>query len=173
MDIGSSVISATGQADDVVLTANDIDSMALLVRLTESYCAKYRVTLVPAKMKLLAFHTESQKQLVHHARAVNQVAIAGQKIEFETEAEHVGVIRNISGNLPNIVQRISAHKKALSSVLSAGMAKGHRSNPAAGLRVHQTYGTGVLFSGLASLVLSPAEVRIIDQQYQRTVQNLQ
>ena len=173
VDIGSSVVSAIGQADDVVLIANDIDSLALLVRLTESYCAKYRVTLVPSKTKLLAFHTENQKQLVHHAKAVSQVSIAGINIKFVEEAEHVGIIRNTAGNLPNITHRIAAHKKAMGSVLSAGLARGHRGNPAASLRVQQVYGTSVLFSGLASLVLSPAEVKIVDQHFQKTVQNLQ
>ena len=61
----------------------------------------------------------------------------------------------------------------MGSVLSAGLARGHRGNPAASLRVQQVYGTSVLFSGLASLVLSPAEVKIVDQHFQKTVQNLQ
>ena len=173
VDIGSSVVGATGQADDVLLTANDIDSLALLVRLTEKYCAKYRVTLVPSKTKLIAFHTENQQQLVHHAKAVSQVSISGEQVKFVYEAEHVGVIRNTAGNLPNIIHRIAAHKKAMGSVLSAGLARGHRGNPQASLKVHQLYGTSVLFSGLASLVLTPAEVKIVDQHYQHTVQNLQ
>ena len=69
--------------------------------------------------------------------------------------------------------RISTHKKALGAVLSAGLAQGHRGNPAASLRIQNQYGTGVLFSGLASLVLSKAEVKIIDQHYLLTVQRLQ
>ena len=32
---------------------------------------------------------------------------------FSDYAEHVGVIRSVSGNLPNILNRISSHKKAL------------------------------------------------------------
>ena len=82
-------------------------------------------------------------------------------------------MRNTSGNLPNITNRITAHKKALRAVLPAGMARSHRGNPAASLRVHQQYGTAVLFSGLASLVLTPSEIRIIDQHFQKTVQNMQ
>ena len=173
VDIGSSTVSNIGQADDVFIAANDVDSLALLVRLTEKYYAKYRVTLVPSKTKLLVYHTENQKHFVHHQRAVSQVTIAGEIVKFVTEAEHVGVIRNTAGNLPNILNRITAHKNAMGSVLSTPMAQCHRGNPAASLRVHQLYGTGVLFSGLASLVLSPPEVKIIDHHYQQTIQNLQ
>ena len=173
VDMNSCTVAATGQADDVVLTANDIDSLALLVRLTEKYCSKYRVTLVPSKTKLLAFHRDNQKELVYHARAVNPISIGGVPVEFVTEAEHVGVIRSVTGNLPNILNRITAHKKALGSVLSAGLAYGHRGNPAASLRTHKQYGTAVLFSGLASLVLTAAETRIIDQHFYHTVQRLQ
>ena len=49
VDIGSCVVSAVGQADDVVLVANSLDDLLLLVRLTEVYCEKYRVKLQPDK----------------------------------------------------------------------------------------------------------------------------
>ena len=45
VDIDSCVISAIGQADDVILAANDLYDLQLLVRLTENYCEKYRVKL--------------------------------------------------------------------------------------------------------------------------------
>ena len=40
VDIGSSVVSAVGQADDVLLCGNSIDSLRLLATLTEKYCDK-------------------------------------------------------------------------------------------------------------------------------------
>ena len=173
IDLGSTVVSAIGQADDVILATNDIDNLRLLVTLTESYCAKYRVKLVPSKTKLIAYSTEGQKHLVEHAQLTNLVTIGGEPVKFVDEAEHVGVVRNTSGNMPNIVKRISAHKKAMASVLSAGLARRHRGNPAASLRVQQLYGTSVLFSGLASLVLTNPEIKIVDLHHQKTVQNIQ
>ena len=56
VDIGSSVVSAIGQADDVMLAANSVDSLRLLAMLTESYCASYRVKLEPSKTKLLPMY---------------------------------------------------------------------------------------------------------------------
>ena len=173
VDLGSCIVSATGQADDVILSTNDIDSMRLLVTLTEKYCYKYRVMLVPSKTKLLGFATSKQKHSLEHAKLINPVTINSLPVKFVDEAEHVGVIRNTSGNMPNIANRITSHKKAMASVLSAGLAKNHNGNPMASLKVHQLYGTPVLFSGLATLVLTKPEITLIDGHYQKTVRILQ
>ena len=173
VDIGSSVVSAVGQADDVILLSGSLDDLRLLVRLTEKYCAKFRVKLEPGKTKLMVFNKPNNQFVVDHAKLTNSITISGQPIKFATEAEHVGVIRHTTGNLPNIVNRIAKHKKVVGSVLSAGMARRHRANIAASLKVHQMYCTPVLFSGLASLVLSRAEIKIVDNHYQSTLRNAQ
>ena len=73
VNIGSSTISAVGQADDVILAANSVDSLQLLANLTESYCSSYRVKLVPSKTKLLPLYHPRHEQLVEYARLVNPV----------------------------------------------------------------------------------------------------
>ena len=171
--IGNSTISAVGQADDVILMASTIHDLHLLATLTESYCRKYRVSLVPSKTKLLVYSKPCHQIQVDHAKLINPITINGTPVSFSSEVEHVGILRNISGNMPNILNRISAHKKTLGGVLSAGLAKSHRGNPAASLRVHSLYCTPVLFSGLASLVLNTGEIKVIDSHYQNTLQNSQ
>ena len=42
VNIGSSVVSSVGCADDVILATNDIFSLRLLATLTEIYCKHYR-----------------------------------------------------------------------------------------------------------------------------------
>ena len=69
--------------------------------------------------------------------------------------------------------RIAQHKNAIVSVLSAGLAHGHRGSPAAAFKVHQLFFTPRLFSGMATLVLSQNETAIIDSHYQNTLQLLQ
>ena len=95
-----------------------------------------------------------------------------KSIEFVKEAEHVGVLRSSEGNLPNLLLRFSAFKKAIGSLVSCGLARRQRSNPVASIRILSLYGTPVLLSGLASLVLSSKEISFIDQQHKRTVQAL-
>ena len=162
-----------GQADDVVHVANTLDDLHLLAILTDSYCRKFKVTLVPSKTKLLVFANPTDKALVDIAKLSNPVKISNVPVEFCAEVEHVGVIRNISGNMPNILNRIASHKRSLGALLSAGLARGHRSNPAASLRVHRVYGTPVLFSGLACTFLTKTEIKLIDSHFLRTLQNLQ
>jgi hypothetical protein len=173
-DIGSEVISGVGEADDVLLLSNDINDLYLLVMMTEKYCQKYRVKLEPKKTKLLGYsNSPGNNLIVKHAASTNLITINGTPVKFTSEAEHVGVVRHTDGNMPNIVHRVAQHKKAIGSVLSAGLARGHRGSPAAGIKVHQLYCTPRLFSGLATLVLLKSETNIIDAHYQKTLQFLQ
>ena len=171
--IGNITISAIGQADDVVLTSNSIYSLHNLLHITISYCAKYKVDLVPDKTKLQMFLPRSFAPFSEYFSARSFLTIDNQKIPFSDNAEHVGVIRSTSGNLPNLLNRVKCHKQALGSVMSAGLAKGHRTNPAACIRVNRANGTPVLTSGLSSLVLSKPEENLISQHYKKTLSSLQ
>ena len=93
VDINSSTVSAVGQADDVILAANSVESLSLLAKLTESYCASHRVKLVPSKTKLLPLYLPRHECLVEYARLVNPVTIDSAPVQFVKEAEHVGVVR--------------------------------------------------------------------------------
>ena len=86
----------------------------------------------------------------------------------------MGIIRSTtSGNNPHILQRITAHKRALGAVLAAGLARRHRGNPAASLRTEKMYGLPVLLSGLGCLYLLESEKKTLSQHYKETLQNLQ
>ena len=173
VNIGSSVVSAIGQADDVILAANNVNNLKLLARLTEVYCSNFRVQLVASKTKLIPIYLPKHSFLVEYAKHVSTVTVDNTVVKFVSEAEHVGVIRSSTGNIPNILHRISCYKKALLSVSSCGISRAQRGNPAASLKVHQLYAVPVLLSGLGSLVLHEKEVKLVDSNYKNTVQNLQ
>ena len=82
VDIDSAVISAVGQADDVILMANDISNLHLLVKLTENYCEKYRVKLEPKKTKLLAYSSKKNELLVKLAVGTNPITINSVPVPF-------------------------------------------------------------------------------------------
>ena len=84
----------------------------------------------------------------------------------------MGITRNIAGNMAHVTNRIAAYKKALFSVISAGIARNSNANTAAAMRVHQLYAVPVLFSGLACLCLSKKEVKMIEVAHLKIVQNL-
>ena len=88
IDIGSSVISAVGQADDVLLVSNDIFSLQLLVKLTEDYCQKFRVKLEPRKTKLLGYCKKKTEILVKLAASSNPIKINNVQVNFTNETEH-------------------------------------------------------------------------------------
>ena len=52
------------------------------------------------------------------------------------------------------------------------MARGHRGNPVSSLHIDKLYAIPVLLSGLASLVLNEAEIKMIDQHQKETIRCL-
>ena len=163
---------AIGQADDVCLVSNDIFALQTLLLLSLKYCERHHVKLRADKTKLQVFSNKNSDLKAYYAKVVNPINIDGEVVSFVNEAEHVGIIRSISGNLPHISGRITAHKKALLAVLPLGLARSHHGNPAACLRINQVFATPVLFSGLGSLILNKAEINLLEKYLKTTIQNL-
>ena len=85
----------------------------------------------------------------------------------------MGITRSVHGNLPHILGRMTAHNKAVMSVLPAGLARCHLENPVASLRIEQLYGAPVLLSGVASLVLKKNEIKPMQHHYKIFLERLQ
>ena len=159
-----------GLADDTVVAANKLSKLDNILFLTKNYCRKYGVTLSHEKTKLLRISRKEQTEF----EAYNPISIDNHTIDFSEEAKHVGVIRSSEkGNLPHLMNRINAHRKALAATLSSGIAQKSRANPAVGIRLQKVYGSPVLLSGVASLFLLGSEVSLIDKHLKITYQNIQ
>ena len=149
--LGNLCVSSIGQADDVVLISDDIFFLNNILRLTLDYCASHHVTLAPEKTKLVAFSAPHQKLQVSYQKAVSPISINQVPIDFVNETEHVGIIRSNHGNLPHIQGRVTAHVKALYSLLPAGISRNQNVNPAAALRIESIHALPKLLSGVAPL----------------------
>ena len=102
MDLGAAdpiIISAIGQADDVALVSNDIFALQSLVQLSLQYCTRHHVRLRADKTKLQVFSNKATEIPAYYARVVNPIEMGGELIEFVDEAEHVGIVRSVHGNL--------------------------------------------------------------------------
>ena len=166
-------ISSIGQADDVVLLSTDIMLLNNLLQLTLDYCATHHVILAPEMTKLMAFSSFRQKLSVDYQKAVSPININNSDIEFVNDAEHVGIVRSVHGNLPHIQQRVTAHIKKLFSLLPSGLARNQHLNPTASLRVQSLHANPVLFSGVAALHLSISEMSILHANHKQIIQSLQ
>ena len=173
VDLGSSVVSSIGFEDDAVLMGDTLNKVSGLLHLTNEYCQQYHVELVPDKTKLLVFAPANHQMDIYMQKVRNPLTIAGHEVDFSSSAEHVGILRSPEGNMPNILSRLSAHTKAIMSVLPIGMAFTHRGNPAASLRVEKLYSTPVLLSGLPALVLTDPELSIIHHHHKLTLERFQ
>ena len=128
---------------------------------------------VPEKTKLLLFHPKGD-QSADYWHEASPIIMDGAPLPLSPQADHVGILRCPGGsNLPSITARIAAHTKSLYSVISCGMARSHRGNPAASLRVETCYSAPKLFSGLATLLLSPTKMSVLSVHRRLTLQRLQ
>ena len=166
--MSSTTISAIGLADDTTLLSNCLYSLQNLLQLTLNFCDKYHVQLCIEKTKLVSIATPAMSTTVDLMKLVSPVNINGTEVEFVDTAEHVGVLRNTTSNLPNLFNRISAHRKALNAVLHTGIARHHRGNPVASLRVERLHGMPVLLSGLGALLLLKTELDMVDHHLKET-----
>ena len=126
-----------------------------------------------SKTKLLAYTPRSANTYVDYYKLITPINIHGSDVKFSDTAEHVGVLRSPTGNMPHILQRIGKHQKALAAVLFNGLGKKHRGNPAASLKIESIYALPVLLSGVPPLLLLKSELDALAQHYKVTLQNLQ
>ena len=166
-------VASIGQADDCVLVSSDLHKLKFLLHLTLQYCKKYHVQLSPGKTKLQLYTPPGLSLDRDYLTIASSLQIDGTPIDLVDVTEHVGVIRSPHGNVPHLLQRFTSHNRATHSVLNAGLARGHRGNPAASLRVEKLYGVPVLLSGTASLILKQVEFNSIDSHYKNKIQFLQ
>ena len=128
---------------------------------------------VPEKTKLLAYAPRNDISVAYWQDA-SPLTMAGASIPLSSEAEHVGILRASSGsNLPSITSRLASHSRSLYSIISCGLARNHRGNPAASLRVESCYSAPKLFSGLATLCLSSSDLNVLSLHRRTTLQRLQ
>ena len=164
-------MASVGQADDTALLSNDIHQLQHLLDLVLIYCQKHKVQLSAGKTKFLLF-CNKETDYTKYTKLVSPLHIGDTPIKFADTAEHVGILRSVSGNLPHIHQRIVNHKRSLGQVLSMGMSRRHRASPIASLRAETVFATPVLFSGTASLLISKSESDIIAQHVKETTEKL-
>ena len=145
-------VSPIGQANETLLVSNSIHSLKHLLYLTQIFCSKYQVKLCAEKTKLQVFSTPDMAFAIDYAKVINPIKMDSDDLKFVVVAEHVEMLRSIGGNHVTILARITSH----------------RGNPFASFHIHQLYGTTVLMSGLAHLLLSKLEINIIEQHFKNS-----
>ena len=114
-------ISSICQADGTLLVSNNLNNLQNLLQLTLYYCPKFNVELYSEKTVLQVFSTKKMRAEVDYLKEFSPIILNGLKLEFSESTEHVGIVRATSGNLPNIVNRISSHKKAVALFFMLGL----------------------------------------------------
>ena len=85
-------ISGIGQADDTGLLSNSIHSLQYLLRLSQTFCKKYGVSICAEKTKLQVFTTKYTEEIAQYCMKTSPISIDGEKVVFVDSAEHVGIV---------------------------------------------------------------------------------
>ena len=166
-------VASVGQADDVALVSSCIFKLQGLLHLAMEYASNYHIQMVPEKTKLLCYVPNGQEGIAEYWQTACPLTMAGLRIPFSLQADHVGILRNSSpGNMASVLARVTAFNRSLHAVMPAGLARRHHGNPAAGLKVVQLFGLPVLLSGLASLVLNKHELEVLDFNHKVAVERV-
>ena len=104
-----------GQVDDTSLLCNDIHQLQRLLDLVLIYCQKRQVQLSAGKTKPLLF-CNKETCYTKYTKHVSRLRIGETPINFVETAEHVGVLRSVSGNLM-FYQIIDNHKRSPAPLL--------------------------------------------------------
>ena len=75
--------------------------------------------------------------------------------------------------MASIVDRIPAYNRAMGSILLTGAAPHHGASPSSSIKLERIYGSSVLFSGLASLVLNKKDISVVSKKHRFTLCRLQ
>ena len=173
LNMGGVSLGSIGVADDVALISPCPHALQSLLNLSQSLTTSRCMVNVPEKTKLLVYSPKGDTSASILGPTL-PITMDDSPLSPSKQAEHVGVLRSTCGtNLPALTSRIAAHGKSLYAVISVGMARSHRGNPAASLRVESTYCAPKLFSGLATLNLSKQEIEILSVHRRLTLQQLQ
>ena len=174
IDLYGSNVASIGQADDCALVSDSLVKLACLLYLTNLHCTREHVELVPEKTKLLVWSPSSQRFKTNLFELGCPISIDGKAISFADSADHVGVRRSVEGgNMPHVIDRIAAHKRALAAILGSGAARHHNARPSASIHLEKVYASPVLFSGMASLVLNEKEINTLARHHKESLRKLQ
>ena len=110
-------VAGVGQADNTALVSSDLHQLQCLLDLSLEYCKKHQVQLSAVKTKLMIF-CNKETEYTRYSRMISPLSIGNTPVQFATTAEHVGVLRSVSGNLPHLQQRIVSHRRSLAQILS-------------------------------------------------------
>ena len=132
VSLGNLTISSIGQADDSVILSSSPHQLGHLLQLTLLYCHKYKVELTPEKTQLQVVSPPNFTKILSTSQLT--ILISLESLWPLQPLLNMGIIRTTtSGNNPHILQRTTAHKRALGAVRTTGLVRRHRGNSAASL----------------------------------------
>ena len=162
--IGNLNTGALMVADDLTITSTVLYNMQAGLNIASRDSSRARYSFNMDKTKIIAINTKVNPNLM-----VNSIPLGTSKAET-----HLGIIRNCKGtNMDTVDSRIISARRAILSLLGAGMRGYNGTGPEVGALQYNTYVVPILLYGLEALVLTGSELLELENFHRQNLRFMQ
>ncbi len=151
-------------ADDLALMSQSEQDMQTCLIITENDSSRERYTFNADKTKVVPINCKNHPTL----------DLYGKTLGISNKEAHLGIQRNCKANNNNTVEaRIASARKAIMSLLGAGLRGYNGVGPEMCMKMYQTYILPILTYGLQAVVLNEAERNTLELYPRQNLRCLQ
>ena len=171
--IRSIYVGAPACADDVILLASDLPSVATLTNITYNYACRERYTIHPEKTVLSVFYTHPVWE--ECVRDMGAVRLGENAVPVVNCITHLGINRynNINDKDKFILERLALGRRTSYSLMGAGFHGVDGIPPNVCCKLYHTYVLPRILYGLETMVLSRSQIDQLEVPPRRTLRAIQ
>jgi len=152
--IGDIFVGCPCCADDLLVCANSDSHLQAMVSTTEEFSNTRRYTLHPEKSEISSRSGQAY-----------DIKLYGSSMPHKESVKHLGLQRHLTSNEEIITMKVALGRSTLYSLIPAGLHGATGLSPPASRKLLMLYVLPRMLYGLESLVLTEAQLKMLDQSY--------
>ena len=168
--IGPICVTCVCVADDTYILSGDPRNHQSIINIVGHYGRRYRVTFGADKTKVTV--TGSKQDMLYY-KAVNIWSLHGKKLDVTDDNDHLGlIVSGVDEERKNVDKCVDSARKTLFNLLGNIFSFKCKLSQAVLKHVWSLYVSPVLRSGLASLPIRPAAMKILSNFHHKILRGI-
>ena len=163
--IGTTYVGAPTVADDIALLSTNPSDLASALEIVQHFNSKDRANINTVKSEIVVYNVPS-------SRPEQKWQIGTGEILESSNTTHLGIQRHHK-HLQNISDRISLGRRALYSLMGAGLHGRNGINPVTSFHMYKTFVRPRVIYGLEAVTLSQKDLKQLETFEKKTLRQLQ
>jgi len=163
--IGATFIGAPTVADDIALLATDPEDLCVALQVIGHFNSKDRANVNTTKSEVVIYNADPKRQ-------AQKWKLGAGTISETTSTTHLGVLRHQKLK-QNIEERIGTGRRALYSLMGAGLHGRNGINPATSYHMYVTFARPRIIYGLETTQLKNQDIKQLQVFEQKTLRQIQ